>query len=367
MSGPERLAVLTAGQLAESFAKTAHGVLRYGTREVVCVVDDVHAGRRAVDVVPYCDSAVPVVADVEAAARLGATTLLLGVAPVGGRLAPAWRTLLRRALDLGMDVEAGLHTDLGSDPDLAAGARAGGAVIRDLRAVPGDLDVPLDAPVGARVVHTVGSDCAIGKMSVVLELDRAARDRGLASLFVATGQTGVAIAGWGAAVDHVVADFVAGAADRLVREGVRRGGDLLWLEGQGSLYHPAYSGVTLGLLHGSSADALVLCHREGRREVSDYPAVGLPPLRDMVRDHERAAAWVRPAPVAAVALNTAGLTADDARAAVERASRETGLVVDDVVRFGAGRVLDAVLDVLVATRPDLTGTGPSRPGRARRD
>ncbi len=346
----DRLAVLTAGQLSESFAKTAHGVLRYGTREVVCVVDHVHAGRRAVDVVPYCGSAVPVVADVEAARALGAGTLLLGVAPVGGRLTPAWRTLLRQALDLGMDVEAGLHTDLRTDPDLAAAARAAGATIRDLRAVPVDLDVPREEPVPAWVVHTVGSDCAIGKMSVVLELDRAARGRGLASAFVATGQTGVAIAGWGAAVDHVVADFVAGSADRLVREGARRGGELLWLEGQGSIYHPAYSGVTLGLLHGSSADALVLCHRAGRTAVSDYPAVSLPSLSDMVRDHEQAAAWVRPARVAAVALNTAGLADEDARSAVGRASAETGLVVDDVVRFGAGRVLDAVLDALRAAR-----------------
>lgn len=360
MTGPQRLAVLTAGQLAESYAKTAHGVLRYGTREVVCVVDATHAGRRADDVVPFCDRPVPVVADVEAAHALGATTLLLGVAPVGGRLAPAWRTLLHRALELGMDVEAGLHTDLGTDPDLARAAGASGAAIRDLRAVPADLDVPRDEPVDARVVHTVGSDCAIGKMSVVLELDRAARRRGMASVFVATGQTGVAIAGWGAAVDHVIADFVAGAADRLVREGVRRGGDLLWLEGQGSIYHPAYSGVTLGLLHGSGADALVLCHRAGRVAVSDYPAVPLPGLAQMVRHHEQAAAWVRPAPVAAVAVNTAGLADGEARAALEAAAAQTGLVVDDVVRFGPDRVLDAVLQAL-APAPDRTAT-PRPPG-----
>ena len=211
--------------------------------------------------------------------------------------------------------------------------------------MPGDLGVPLAEPVGARVVHTVGSDCAIGKMSVVLELDRAARDRGLASVFVATGQTGVAISGWGMAVDHVISDFVAGAADRLVREGATRG-DLLWLEGQGSIYHPAYSGVTLGLLHGSSADALVLCHRAGRTAVADYPGTPLPPLADIVRGYEQAAGWVRPARVAAVALNTAGLDDATARRAVDDAAAATGLVTDDVVRFGPGRVLDAVLAAL---------------------
>ncbi|CCG01261.1 DUF1611 domain-containing protein [Blastococcus saxobsidens] len=344
MSG-ERLAVLTGGQLAESYAKTAHGVLRYGTREVVCVIDPVHAGRPAVDVVPFCASPAPVVADVATARDLGATTVLLGVAPLGGRLTAAWRETLLAALRMGLHVEAGLHTDLGADPELAAAARAAGVGIRDLRAVPADLGVPLAEPVGAQVVHTVGSDCAIGKMSVVLELDRAARARGLGSVFVATGQTGVAISGWGMAVDHVISDFVAGAADRLVREGADRG-DLLWLEGQGSIYHPAYSGVTLGLLHGSSADALVLCHRAGRTAVFDYPGTALPPLPEIVRGYEQAAGWVRPARVAAVALNTAGLDDAAARRAVDDAAAETGLVADDVVRFGAARVLDAVLAAL---------------------
>jgi len=336
------LAILTAGQLDESYAKTAHGVLRYGPREVVCVVDATHAGRRAVDVVPFCDHPAPVVADLASAQALGATTVLLGVAPVGGKLTPAWHALLLQALEQGLSVEAGLHTDLRTYPELAAAAGRSGAEIRDLRASPPDLDVPSAEPVDARVVHTVGSDCAIGKMSVVLELDRAARARQLRSVFVATGQTGIAISGWGTAVDHVVSDYVAGAADRLVRQGADRG-DLLWLEGQGSIYHPAYSGVTLGLLHGSSADALVLCHRAGRTRIADYPRTPLPPLPDVVRDYEAAAGWVKRARIAAIALNTAGLDDAAARAAITEAQEQTGRVTDDVVRFGADRVLDAVL------------------------
>ena len=341
----ERLAVLTAGLLADSHAKTAHGVLRYAPRDVACVVDEVHAGRRAIDVVPFCASPAPVVADLASAVELGATTVLLGVAPTGGQLTPAWHALLLQALERGLHVEAGLHTDLRADPELSAAARASGAVIRDLRAAPADLGVPLDAAVDAHVVHTVGSDCAIGKMSVVLELDRAARERGLGSVFVATGQTGVAISGWGAAVDHVISDYVAGAADRLVRAGARRG-SLLWLEGQGSIYHPAYSGVTLGLLHGSRADALVLCHRAGQTAIGDYPSTALPPLADVVRDYETAARWVRPAPVAAVALNTRGLDDAQARAAIEQAEQDTGRVADDVVRYGPDRLLEAVLAAL---------------------
>src|SRR5689334_13458551 len=124
---------------------------------------------------------------------------------------------------------------------------------------------------GARIVLTVGSDCAIGKMTVSLELDREAKRRGLKSVFVPTGQTGIAIAGWGISVDAVVSDFTAGAAEQLVVEGASRGGELLWVEGQGALLHPAYSGVTLGLIHGSAPHAFVLCHLAGSTEIEGYP------------------------------------------------------------------------------------------------
>ena len=137
---------------------------------------------------------------------------------------------------------------------------------------------------------TVGSDCAIGKMTVALELDAEARRRGIASEFVPTGQTGIAIAGWGISVDAVVADFIAGASEQLVLEGIERGGELLWVEGQGSLLHPAYSGVTLGLLHGSAPHALVLCHQAGQRFVDDDERFPIPPLAELVELHERVVA-----------------------------------------------------------------------------
>jgi uncharacterized NAD-dependent epimerase/dehydratase family protein len=196
-----------------------------------------------------------------------------------------------------------------------------------------------------RVVHSVGSDTVIGKKVVTLELDRAARERGLASVYVPTGQTGVAIAGWGIAVDHVISDYVAGAAERLVREGSERG-DLLFVEGQGALFHPAYSGVTLGLLHGSAPDVLVLVHKAGAGHLRNYPDLPLPALGELVSAYEAVAAPVRPGRVAALALNTSTLDDGAARAAVVAAERATGLVADDVVRFGADRVLDAVLAAL---------------------
>ena len=156
----------------------------------------------------------------------------------------------------------------------------------------------------SRIVLTVGSDCAIGKMTVALELDRAARTRGLGSMFVPTGQTGIAIAGWGLCVDAVVSDFIAGSAERLVVEGAERGGELLIVEGQGSITHPAYSGVTLGLIHGSAPHAFVLCHHAGATEHEGFPGHPLTPLPELVDLHERLSLRARPATVAAIALNT---------------------------------------------------------------
>jgi uncharacterized NAD-dependent epimerase/dehydratase family protein len=185
----------------------------------------------------------------------------------------------------------------------------------------------------------------IGKKAVALELDHAARSRGLRSAFVPTGQTGIAIAGWGIAVDHVLSDFVAGAGDRLVRDGAGRG-DLLFVEGQGALFHPAYSAVTLGLLHGCLPDVLVLCHKAGTAAIHNYPEVAIPALPDLVRAYERVCRPVRPTRVAAVALNTADLGDEAAVRAVRDAEAATGLVADDAVRFGPERILDAVLQAL---------------------
>jgi uncharacterized NAD-dependent epimerase/dehydratase family protein len=338
----DRLALFTGGAYADSHAKTAHGILRYGPREVVCVVDEREAGRAANDVIPYARRPVPIVASVGEAVALGANVLVIGVAPFGGALTPEWRAALLEAIGAGMDVEAGLHTVLAEDPELAAAASESGVRLRDLRAAPPGLSVPGPDRPDVRVVHTVGSDCAIGKMSVTLELDVAARARGLESAFVATGQTGIAIAGWGIAVDHVISDFVAGAAALLVEQGAERA-PLLFVEGQGALGHPAYSGVTLGLLHGCKPDVLVLCHRAGSVDIDDYPGTPIPPLPELVETYERAAGWVRPARVAAIALNTRGMDHETARAEIARVREETGLPADDPVRFGGEALLEAIV------------------------
>jgi uncharacterized NAD-dependent epimerase/dehydratase family protein len=344
----ERLAIFAEGLFKLHSGKTAHGVIRYGTREVVCVVDSTQAGRTAVEVEPFCLHPIPVVASVREAIEMGATTLLIGVAPTGGKLDPAWRPALLEAIAAGLDLEAGLHTELSADEELRAAAERAGTKLRDLRAAPLDLTVPkgpYSRPDSVRVVHSVGSDTVIGKKVVTLELDRAARERGRRSVYVPTGQTGVAIAGWGIAVDHVISDYVAGAGERLVDEGAERG-DLLFVEGQGALFHPAYSGVTLGLLHGSAPDQLILVHKAGARSVRNYPDLPLASLPELIAAYELVTAHVRPAKVTAIALNTSELDEDGARAAIASAQEENGLTADDIVRFGPQRVLDAVLAAL---------------------
>jgi uncharacterized NAD-dependent epimerase/dehydratase family protein len=285
------------------------------------------------------------VRDVGAALEFDPQVALVGVATQGGRFPPAWRDMLRACIANGLSIENGLHEMLADDAELRPLADAAGVELRDLRRPPHGLDCATGAnlEVDARIVLTVGSDCAIGKMTVSLELDRTARERGLASVFVPTGQTGIAIAGWGISVDAVVSDFLSGAAEQLLLEGRRRGGELLVVEGQGSLVHPAYSGVTLGLYHGSVPHVLVLCHRVGSTEIEGSPGHPIPPLADLVALHEQAALPRRPARVVAIALNTAGLDDGAAHAAAARVVEETGLPACDVVRDGAGVLLDAVL------------------------
>jgi uncharacterized NAD-dependent epimerase/dehydratase family protein len=333
-----RYLILAEGFSADPhYGKTMRGVLRYRRDDVVAILDSARAGET--------EEGVPVVATVDDALAFNPNTALVGVATQGGRFPPAWIEILKSCIANGLDIENGLHVFLADDPELRELARHHNVELRDLRRPPQDLSTATgeNLSVPGTIVLTVGSDCAVGKMTVALELDLEARRRGVRSIFVPTGQTGIAIAGWGISVDAVVADFIAGAAERLVVEGAARGGELLWVEGQGSILHPVYSGVTLGLYHGSTPHLLVLCHEAGRTEIE---GVGggphpIPPLRELVELHERLALPVRPARVAAVALNTRALGEPEARAAIAAAEEETGLPADDPVRFGAGKILAA--------------------------
>ena len=334
----KRYLILAEGRSGDPhYGKTARGVIRYAPDPTVAIVDSTHAGET--------QDGIPIVAAVDDGLRFEPTIAIVGVATQGGRFPPAWRELLKACISNGLDVESGLHEFVADDPELAELAARHDVELRDLRRPPADLNVPtgenLELP--AQVALTVGSDCAIGKKTVALELDLEARRRGLRSVFVPTGQTGIAIAGWGIAVDAVVSDFLAGAAEQLVVEGNRRGGEFLFVEGQGSLTHPAYSGVTLGLIHGTAPHVFVLCHRAGATEVEGFPGHVLPSLPELIELHERIALPLRRARVACLALNTADLDDQAARTAIDAAAAETGLPTHDPVRYGAGPLLDSVI------------------------
>ena len=337
MESEKRYLVLAEGKSGDPhYGKTARGVIRYSPHPVVAVLDSTRAGETM--------DGIPVVGTVNDALCFNPTTAIVGVATQGGRFPPAWRELVKSSIAKGLDVESGLHEFISDDPELADLAARHRVELRDLRKPPPGLSVPTgeNLKVPATIVLTVGSDCAIGKKTVAVELDLEARNQGLKSVFVPTGQTGIAIAGWGIAVDAVISDFLAGAAEWLVVEGGRRGGELLFVEGQGSLSHPAYSGVTLGLIHGSAPHLFVLCHKAGAREVEGFPGHPIPSLSELIELHERISLPARPATVAAIALNTADLEEAAAKYAIAEAAEETGLPADDPVRFGAGTLLRAV-------------------------
>jgi len=341
VSRPRRLLILAEGHSSDPhFGKTARGVMRYRPEDIVAILDSARPGET--------EDGFPVVGSVSDAAKYEPTTALVGVAPSGGRFPPAWRDVLKDSIRAGLDVENGLHEFVSEDRELVELAREHGVELRDLRKPPPGLNVPTGGNLthSATTILAVGSDCAIGKMTVALELDREARRRGVRSEFIPTGQTGMAIAGWGIAVDAVVSDFIAGAAEQLVLEGVERGGEVLFVEGQGSLLHPAYSGVTLGLIHGSAPHGYVLCHMAGETVVDGDDRFLIPPLSEVVALHEQISLLARPARVHAVALNTRNLDDDGARKAIEGAEAETGLPADDPVRFGAGKLVDALAVLL---------------------
>ena len=347
MTAPERSwLVLTDGYLQDRHAKTAHGVLRYARDPVAAVLDRDHAGARLTDVLPEAGRDFPIVASIAEAQPYGPTSLLLGVATPGGWIPEHWRDSTIEAIRGGMEIVNGLHNFLRDDPELVSLAHDHGARLWDVREPP--PGIPLSAgralEVPARIVATVGSDCAVGKMTVALELVESARSAGRSAEFVPTGQTGIMIAGWGIAIDRVISDFTAGAAEKLILDAPTA--EVLVVEGQGSLWHPSYSGVTLGLVHGSAPEAMVFCHQAGRRAIEEPPYTALPSPAEMIATYEDMASVVRPAKVACVALNCKGLDPDAARRAVEELEDETGLVCGDVLAGDAARLWKAVAETL---------------------
>ncbi len=337
-----RFLILAEGNFGPLTSKTANACIRYAESEVVAVLDSTRAGQSAQQVLGFGGD-IPVVASFAEAMTRQPNALLIGIAPVGGQFPDAWRVIVCDALRAGLNLWNGLHTMLGDDAEFASLAAASGAVIRELRRAPADLDIAYGRvrESSATVVLTVGTDCNIGKMTTQLQVRDAVRTMGIRTNFAATGQTGILIEGRGIGVDAVVADFIAGAAERLTLEAADDA-DVVLVEGQGSLLHPAYSGVTLGLMHGSLPHAMVLCTQPSRTTIHRYPWVPIPPIRDVIRLYEQSMQYLRPSPVIAIAMNTFDLSDAEAREAVDRMQQETGLPATDTVRYDPAPIANAI-------------------------
>ena len=334
-----RVALLAHEQFPDR-AKTAVGLLRYADYDVAAVLDRENAGGRVHDSLTDVQDA-PIVESMADAPDCDA--LVVGIAPIGGGFDDSWRPDVRTALQRGCDVIAGLHYFLADDAEFSHLADRHGCAIRDVRRPPDDLTVAdgTAADVDATVVLTVGTDCSTGKMTSSFELRDAARERGLDAAVVPTGQTGIMIADWGIAIDRVVSDFAAGAVERLVEQ--EGGRDVLFVEGQGALAHPAYSGVTLSILHGAQPDSLVMTHAAGRETVHGYDGYPLLPVEQYADLYERVARPVHTASVDAGMLHTGALEDGDASEAIEAYSDALGVPATDPIRGDADDVLDAVL------------------------
>ncbi len=337
-----RVTILAHEQFPDR-AKTAQGILRYADYDVAAVLDRDRAGERVATHVPDVQDA-PIVAGMDHVDE-PVDALVIGIAPIGGGFEESWRPDVRAALERGCDVISGLHYFLADDEEFASLAAANDCDLWDVRKPHDDLTVSegVAADVDAEVVCTVGTDCSVGKMTATMELVEAARGAGYDAAAIPTGQTGIVIEGWGNPIDRVVSDFTAGAVEEMILE---KGDehDLLIVEGQGSIVHPAYSAVTCGILHGSMADRLVLCHDDGRERVHGYESFALPSIPTYVDLYESLSAPVRESEVVAGMLNTSDLDGEEtAREALTAFEDELGKPATDPIRFDAAEVLEAIV------------------------
>lgn len=353
-SSPQRLAILLHGGFTTRHGKTGISLLRYRGSEVVAVVDRETAGRslREVSRLPDLPD-IRVVATIEEALACRPTALVIGMSPSGGRLPDELRAGMRETVKAGVSIWNGLHTRLAEDPEIRAALRPG-VHVWDMRQEPANVRTGTGGArqLPGRRILFVGTDMAIGKMTAALEFDRESRARGLRSAFVGTGQAGMMISGAGLCLDAVRVDYASGSVEAEV---VRQGKDqeVIWVEGQGSLLNPA-STATLPLIRGTQPTHLVLVHKAGLTHLQAFPQLTIPPLRkvaDMYEQVASAAGIFAPAPVMGIALNTWGMSEEDARRAVDDAARETGLPATDAVRFGTGEILDAILKTPPAAHP----------------
>ena len=319
---------------SEVFAKTAFGLRDWSRDECV--------GQWSL---PECtvDVGLPRLSPTEAAAQ-GAQSLVIAIASIGGKIPDKWIPTLIDALEAGLDLVNGMHVRLCNIPEIAAAASKLRRTLHDVRHADQAFPIATGKKRSGRRVLTVGTDCSLGKKYSALAITRELERRGECADFRATGQTGIMIAGQGVAIDAVVADFIAGAAETLSPDNHPEHWDVI--EGQGSLFHPAYAGVTLGLLHGSQPDALILCHDPTRRSINGFPDYPMPTLSNAIDHFLRAAKLTNPtAEFVGVCLNTSALDDAERREVMRAAADETGLPCCDPMKEGVASIVDRLMAV----------------------
>lgn len=275
------------------------------------------------------------------AAEAGAKTFVLGLAPIGGTLPANWLSLLIEAMEAGMDIASGLHMRLNDIPDLVAVAKRTGQTLIDVRHYKAPLECGTGLPRSGKRLLAVGSDCCVGKMFTTLAIHKAMEARGMKATFRATGQTGILIEGSGIPIDAIISDFTAGAIEGLTPANDDDHWDII--EGQGSLFHPAYAGVSLGLLHGAQADVLILCHEAGRTQMDLMEGYAIPEFDDLIRVNLEMGRMTNPdIRLGGIALNTSSLSEEDALALISEYERLYGIPVVDPVRTGVEAIVEAL-------------------------
>jgi uncharacterized NAD-dependent epimerase/dehydratase family protein len=341
-----RILILAEGKFSPLRSKTANGAIAYLPEQVVAVIDSTKAGMVVQQVLGY-GGTIPVVSSLQEGLQYRPTHLLIGIAPTGGRLPETWREIVKQALHNGLHILSGLHTTLSDDPEFARVAVERGVSITDYRKIPPESEVVARGTWRtrrAKTILTVGTDCNIGKMTTIVQVHRDFLARGLKADFVATGQTGILIRGRGIAVDSIISDYIAGCIELEIDRSEREGYDYILVEGQGALTHMGYSGVTLGLIHGTMPDAMIMCHQPTRLK-DDY-GLPLPDLRRLIKLHEDVVSFFKQTKVVGIGINSVGLSDEQSRAASEAIERETGLPTVDTFRFGAAKLTDALLRYL---------------------
>lgn len=340
-----RLIILTEGRLDVFNAKTAVSVIRYRKEDVVALIDQVNAGKDLESIIGI-GKGIPIVSTIAETLHLKPTALLIGIAPPGGMLPAEWRKHITDALKNKLHIISGLHCHLGDDSEFCKLAQDHQLDIWDVRNPPDTIPLGTGKAKETKTLRilTVGSDCNIGKMVTSIEIANAAKKRGFNACFVATGQTGIMIDGSGIAVDHVISDFISGAAEKLVLD--RAHYQLLSIEGQGTIVHPAYSGVTLGLLHGSAPQGLILCHQPTRKTLRHFANFPILPLPYLIELYEKLAQPVHPCKVIGVSLNCFDMTDHDALQEIQKVEKETKLPATDPIKFGVDKFIDGIRPLL---------------------